>query len=71
MAFLRDGPLENLWGGGGRAKYKKNIRTRENYMKKNHACQLTQKLFMLCPKTKSYKKFDNKKNLAARKSLPP
>ena len=20
---FRDGPLENLWGGGGRAKYKK------------------------------------------------
>ena len=29
--ILRDGPLENLWGGGGgRAKYKKNIRAREN-----------------------------------------
>ena len=27
--YLRDGPLENLWGGGG-AKYKKNIRAREN-----------------------------------------
>ena len=28
---LRDGPLENLWGGGGgRAKYKKNIRARES-----------------------------------------
>ena len=26
---LRDGPLENLWAGG-RAKYKKNIRAREN-----------------------------------------
>ena len=26
--FLRDGPLENLWGG--RAKYKKNFRAREN-----------------------------------------
>ena len=26
---LRDGPLENLWGGG-RAKYKKKIRAREN-----------------------------------------
>ena len=26
---FRDGPLENLWGGG-RAKYKKNIRAREN-----------------------------------------
>ena len=30
-ACLRDGPLENLWGGEGeRAKYKKNIRAREN-----------------------------------------
>ena len=28
--YIRDGPLENLWGGGGRAKYKKNIRAREN-----------------------------------------
>ena len=33
---VRDGPLENLWrgwgggGGGGGAKYKKNIRAREN-----------------------------------------
>ena len=28
---FRDGPLENLWeGGGGRAKYKKTIRAREN-----------------------------------------
>ena len=28
---LRDGPLENLsGGGGGRAKYKKKIRAREN-----------------------------------------
>ena len=26
--FLRDGPLENLWGG--QAKYKKKIRAREN-----------------------------------------
>ena len=29
--MARDGPLENLWGGG---KYKKNIRARENSMKK-------------------------------------
>ena len=30
--YLREGPLENLWGGegGGRAKYKKDIRAREN-----------------------------------------
>ena len=27
--LVRDGPLENLWGGG-RAKYKKKIRAREN-----------------------------------------
>ena len=28
--LVRDGPLENLWGGGGRANYKKKIRAREN-----------------------------------------
>ena len=27
---LRDGPLENLWGGGGGANYKKIIRARQN-----------------------------------------
>ena len=27
---IRDGPLENLFGGGGGAKYKKNISAREN-----------------------------------------
>ena len=26
---VRDGPLENLWGGGG-ANYQKNIRASEN-----------------------------------------
>ena len=31
---LRDGPLENLLGGGGRAKYKKKISARENFIKK-------------------------------------
>ena len=24
-ALIRDGPLENLWGGGGRTKYKKKF----------------------------------------------
>ena len=31
---MRDGPVENLWREGEQAKYKKNIRARENYMKK-------------------------------------
>ena len=26
---LRDGPLENLWGGGGAGDVQKNIRARE------------------------------------------
>ena len=31
FASVRDGPLENLWRvGGGGAKYKENIRGREN-----------------------------------------
>ena len=39
---VRDGPLENLWGGGGEAKYKKNSRKGKlNEKKKNHAHQLT------------------------------
>ena len=29
VPVLRDGPLENLWGGGGETKYKQNIRARE------------------------------------------
>ena len=32
---LRDGPLENLWGGGGAGEVEKNIRATENEMKKN------------------------------------
>ena len=32
-------------GGGGRAKYNKNIRTRENKMKKIHARQLIRKKY--------------------------
>ena len=30
MTYFRDGPLENLWGGGGGEVQKKNIRAREN-----------------------------------------
>ena len=30
MAYFRDGPLENLWGGGGGGSTKKDIRAREN-----------------------------------------
>ena len=44
---LRDGPLEDWYeeggGGVGRAKYKTNIRARENQMKKTHVLQLTLK----------------------------
>ena len=39
--LLRDGPLENLWGGGGGAKYKKIYsRKRKLNEKTNHARQL-------------------------------
>ena len=50
---MRDGPVENLWREGEQAKYKKNIRARENYMKKKkyiQARQLILKMFMLWPK---------------------
>ena len=38
--LIRDRPLENIWGVGGRAKYKKDIHARENSMKKILAHQL-------------------------------
>ena len=37
---IRDGPLENLWGGGGRAKYKKIFAQGKIKWKKIHAHQL-------------------------------
>ena len=40
---IRDGPLENLWGG--RAKYKKNIRARVNEMKKNSCTPINPKKY--------------------------
>ena len=41
--LLKGRTIKKLMGGGGRAKYKKNIRVRENEMKKIHARQLTLK----------------------------
>ena len=43
---FRDGPLENLWGGGGGwAKYKKNIRAKENNMKTNSCTPINPKKY--------------------------
>ena len=60
--WIRDGPLENLLGGG-RAKYKKKIRDRENYMKKNSCTPIN-------PKKYSYKEFDNEKKILAARKFP-
>ena len=35
--ILRDGPLENLWGGVGEVQ-KKNIRARENLINEKNSC---------------------------------
>ena len=42
-ALIRDGPLENLWGGGGRTKYKKKFEQGKIKWKKILASQLTLK----------------------------
>ena len=63
--WIRDGPLENLLGGGGAGEVKKKIRDRENYMKKNSCTPIN-------PKKYSYKEFDNeKKLLRLENSHPP
>ena len=38
---IRDGPLENLWGGGGTGEVQKKIRARENLISKNSCTPLT------------------------------
>ena len=68
MAYFRDGPLENLWGGRGRGKYKKKYsRKGKLNEKKIHARQLILKIFMLWPKKNSYKEFDDQKNFCGSK----
>ena len=55
-------------GGGGRAKSKKNIRARENKIKKIIALQLTLKKFMLPPKNIHTRNFTKRQKIpAARK----
>ena len=53
-------------GGGGRLKYKKNIRARETVKgKKIHERQLT-----LWPKKNSFKEFDNEKKIPTARKFP-
>ena len=42
-ALIRDGPLENLWGGGGAPEVKKKFEQGKNKWKKILARQLTLK----------------------------
>ena len=44
MGIIRDGPLENLWeGGGGAGEVQKKIRARENLIKKNSCTPINPK----------------------------
>ena len=70
--WIRDGPLENLWGGGAGEVPKKKFAQGKIIWKKILARQLTLKIFMLWPKKNSYKEFDNeKKFLRLENSHPP
>ena len=59
--------------GGGRAKYKKQIRARENLIQKNFCTPINPKKYS-CKglKKNSYKEFDNEKNSCGSEiPLPP
>ena len=72
LCQIRDGPLENLWGGG-RAKYKKKIRARENEMKKNSCTPINPKKYSCNGLNKIHaKNLITKKNSCSSKiPLPP
>jgi len=66
--FIRDGPLENLWG----AKYKKKFSRKEKLNeKKIHARQLILKKYSCYGLKKSYKDFDNEKKFLRLENPPP
>ena len=44
LFIVRDGPLENLWGGGV-GEEQKNMRARENYKKKNSCTPINPKKY--------------------------
>ena len=69
---LRNGPLENLLGGGGKGgRSTKKYWHKRKLNEKKYACQLTQKIFMLRSKTNSYREFDNEKHSCGSKIPPP
>ena len=69
MNIVRDGPLDNLWGGGRSTK--KKFAPGKIKGKKILARQLTLKIFMLWPKKNSYKEFANEKKFLRLENSPP
>ena len=69
---VREGPLENLWGGGGREIKKTNIRARETEMKKNSCTPINPKKYSCYGlKKNSYPEFDNEKKILRLENSPP
>ena len=75
MCLLRDGPFENLWGGGGGGSgrsTKKNIPARENKLKKNSCTPINPKKYSCYGlKKNSYEEFDNEKKFLRVENSPP
>ena len=65
---IRDGPLENLWGGEVQKKY-----SHKGKLNEIHSCTPINptKKFMLWPKKNSYKEFDNEKKFLRLENAPP
>ena len=62
---------KHYWGGGWE-KYKKSIRGRENYMKKNSCTPINPKKYSCHGlKLKFMKEFDNEKKFLRLKNSPP
>ena len=71
--MFRDGPLENLGGGGaGAGVFQKKIRAKENLIKKNSCTPVNPKKYS-CKglKKNSYKEFDNEKKFLQLENSPP
>ena len=73
FGYFRDGPLENLWGGGVQAKHKKKKYSRKGKLNEKNSCTPTNPKKYSCYglKKNSYKEFDNHKKFLRVENSPP
>ena len=70
LFIVRDGPLENLWGGGGASKVQKKYSRKGKLNEKNSCTPINPKKYS-CYCVKKFTQVDNEKKLLRLENSPP